>query len=54
MYLREPEEIQRLREIYEPYWKNGPELDQDAPTEAKVAFEKANEWFKRTMEDYEH
>lgn len=46
MVFRFPEEILKLKEIYEPYLTHGAELDSNAPVEAIEAREKVLSWMK--------
>ena len=52
MMLRIPEEISNLRLIFGPYM-DGCHLRDDAPKEAKEAYEKYDAWFDSMQGPYE-
>ena len=52
MVICPPEEIEKLREIFEPYME-GCHLKKDAPQEAKEALEKYDNWYEEVQGDWQ-
>lgn len=52
MVFRFPDEIQKLKKIYEPYLTHGADLDPSAPTEAIEAREKVLSWMKEQYQKW--
>ena len=53
MTLVIPDEIKELVKIYDPY-KEGIKLRDDAPQEAREAYERVDKWFERLESRHEY